>query len=104
MSENKEHTALWDLYKRGIAYQSSMGLRTLLPRCVKFYEGDQWPTATADTANMPRPVVNIVKRTCRSKKASILATPVRLVYKAETAQDQTLIERFNDFADYIQKE
>lgn len=104
MSENKEHTALWDLYKRGIAYQSSMGLRTLLPRCVKFYEGDQWPTATADTANMPRPVVNIVKRTCRSKKASILATPVRLVYKAETAQDQTLVERFNDFADYIQKE
>lgn len=104
MSENKEYTALWDLYKRGIAYQSSMGLRTLLPRCVKFYEGDQWPTATADTANMPRPVVNIVKRTCRSKKASILATPVRLVYKAETAQDQTLIERFNDFADYIQKE
>lgn len=104
MSENKEYTALWDLYKRGIAYQSSMGLRTLLPRCVKFYEGDQWPTATADTANMPRPVVNIVKRTCRSKKASILATPVRLVYKAETAQDQTLVERFNDFAEYIQKE
>lgn len=104
MSENKEYTALWDLYKRGIAYQSSMGLRTLLPRCVKFYEGDQWPTATADTANMPRPVVNIVKRTCRSKEAAVLSKPVRIVYKSETAQDQEAIARFNDHADYIQKE
>ena len=104
MSEENKNTDLWELYKRGVAYQSSMGLRQLLPRCVKFYEGDQWPRATEATAAMPRPVVNIVKRTCRSKKASILSKPVRLNYKAETAQDQQLIQRFNDFADYIQKE
>lgn len=104
MSEQRSTTDLWELWRRGVAYQSAMGLRTLLPRCVKFYEGDQWPSATEETAVMPRPVVNMVKRTCRSKKASILATPVRIVYKAETVQDKKLIERFNDFADYIQKE
>lgn len=104
MSEKRSTTDLWELWRRGVAYQSATGLRTLLPRCVKFYEGDQWPNATEETAVMPRPVVNMVKRTCRSKKASILATPVRITYKSEAVQDTALIERFNDFADYIQKE
>jgi hypothetical protein len=104
VSEKRSTTDLWELWRRGVAYQSATGLRTLLPRCVKFYEGDQWPNATEETAVMPRPVVNMVKRTCRSKKASILATPVRITYKSEAVQDTALIERFNDFADYIQKE
>ena len=104
MSEENKNTELWDLYKRGVAYQSSMGLRQLLPRCVKFYEGDQWPRATEATAAMPRPVVNIVKRTCRSKKASILARVVRMIFESLTVKDRKLIKKFNDFANYIQKE
>lgn len=104
MSEENKNTDLWELYKRGVAYQSSMGLRQLLPRCVKFYEGDQWPRATEATAAMPRPVVNIVKRTCRSKKASILARVVRMIFESLTVKDRKLIKKFNDFANYIQKE
>lgn len=48
------------------------------------------------------PVVNIIKMICRSKKSAITAAPVRIIYRAE---DETVdVEKFNNFAAYIQKE
>lgn len=39
---------------------------------------------------------------CRSKKSAITAAPVRIIYRAE---DETVdVEKFNNFAAYIQKE
>ena len=94
--------ALFKDFENGKAYQGTLGLRAELPVCVRFYEGKQWPAATKKTKNLPRPVFNIVKMICRSKKAAILSTPVRIVYKSdETGAD---VEKFNAFADYIQKE
>ena len=64
-----EVTKLWEDYQNGLAYQASCGLSKNLPKFVKFYQGDQWPKATAATKNMPRPVINIVKMICRNKKS-----------------------------------
>ena len=97
-----ETTELWDLYQDGIAYQAATKLSTNLPKFVKFYEGDQWAAPTKNTKNLPRPVVNIIKMICRSKKSAILATPVKIIYRAE--DDMADIEKFNNFAEYIQKE
>jgi predicted regulator of amino acid metabolism with ACT domain len=99
---DSETTTLWDDYQDGLAYQSSSGLSKNLPKFVKFYEGDQWASPTKNTKNLPRPVVNIIKMICRAKKSAILATPVKIIYRAE---DETAdVEKFNNFADYIQKE
>lgn len=97
-----ETTALWDDYERGRAYQASTGLAKNLPKFVKFYEGDQWAPPTKNTKNLPRPVVNIIKMICRNKKSAILSAPVKIVYRTE--DETTDVDRFNRFADYIQKE
>lgn len=97
-----ETTSLWNDYEHGLAYQSSTGLSKKIPQFVKFYEGDQWPPATKNTKNLPRPVVNIIKMICRNKKSAILSVPVKIIYRAE--DEMADMERFNRFADYIQKE
>lgn len=99
---NEETTTLWDDYQNGLSYQASSGLSKKLPEFVRFYEGKQWAAPTKNTRNLPRPVVNIIKMICRSKKSAITAAPVRIIYRAE---DETVdVEKFNNFAAYIQKE
>ena len=93
---------IWQQYEKGIEYQNSIKLRTNLPMFVKFYEGDQWPAATRNTKNLPRPVINIIKMICRNKKAAIISAPVRIVYKCHDTNVDTAV--FNGFAEYIQKD
>lgn len=97
-----EVTALWEDYENGLTYQQSSGLAKNLPTFVNFYEGKQWAAPTKNTKNLPRPVVNIIKMICRNKKSAILATPVKIIYKAE--DEMADVEKFNNFAAYIQKE
>ena len=97
-----EVTNLWKLYEDGVAYLGTTGLRKRIPQFVDFYEGRQWPAPTKLTRNMPRPVINIIKMICRSKKAAILSSPVKIVYKAEDTSID--VDNFNRFAEYIQKE
>ena len=98
----KDTTSLWDDYQNGLSYQATSGLAKNLPAFVKFYEAKQWPAPTKNTKNLPRPVVNIIKMICRNKKSAILASPVKIIYKAEDYMAD--VEKFNNFADYIQKE
>ena len=95
-------TKLWEDYENGQKYQSALGLTVKIPTFVRFYEGDQWPKATKNTKNLPRPVVNLIKMICRNKKSAILSTPVKIVYTAE--RPDVDVEKFNRFAEYIQKE
>ena len=97
-----EVTHLWKMYESGIDYQIRTGLRSNIPKYIDFYEGRQWPCPTENTKNLPRPVVNIVKMICRSKKSSILSTPVKILYKSYSPKTDT--SKLNDFADSIQKE
>ena len=95
-------TSLWNLYEKGLDYQCSQSMRENLPLYVDYFEGRQWPSATPSTKNLPRPVINVVKMICRSKKSAILSTPVRIHYKSYSPLTDT--EFFNDFATYILKE
>ena len=94
-------TRMWRDYEHGIKYHADTGLARKIPMCVRFYEGDQWPAATNNTKNLPRPVVNFVKMICRNKKAAILATPVR--HRYHTNREGENLERFNRFAEYAAK-
>ncbi len=97
-----EVTDIWSDYQHGLMYQSTCGLAKNIPQFVNFFEGRQWAPPTRNTKLMPRPVVNIVKMICRNKRSAILSTPVKLVYRAD--DDRVDVRKFNDFADYIQKE
>lgn len=97
-----EETHLWHLYQEGIDYQIEAGLRYNIPKYVDFYEGRQWPAPTENTKNLPRPVLNIIKMICRSKKSSILSTPVNILYKSYCSNKDT--DKLNSFAKSILKE
>ncbi len=102
MQNEERVTELWRMFRRGRDYQRAKGLTRMLPLCVRFYEGDQWAAPTKNTRNLPRPVVNITKMICRSKKSAILASPLRIIYRSyDTGAD---MERLNHFAAYIQRE
>ncbi len=98
----REVTQLWSDYQNGLSYQANCGLSKNLPTFVKFFEGKQWAEPTKNTKNLPRPVVNVIKMICRNKKSAILSAPVRIVYSAE--DEMADVEKFNNFASYIQKE
>jgi len=95
-------TKLWELYRNGSGYQQSLGLPETVKTNVAFYEGRQWAAPTKATANMPRPVVNMVKFVCRNKRARLTLTPVKLVYRCDRAPD--LGEKFTRFAEYLMRE
>ena len=101
-SEANLVTNCYNLYTKALAGQLESGLRDKIPLCVDFYEGKQWPMPTENTKNLPRPVVNIVKMICRSKKGAILSTPVKIQYKSYS--HNTDVERFNSFARSVMKE
>lgn len=97
-----EVTHLWELYEQGLEYQTGIGLSEQIKQNIKYFEGKQWPSPTESTKNLPRPVINIVKMICRSKKASILSSPLSIVYKTYT--QGTDISKFNSFASELFKE
>jgi hypothetical protein len=100
--DGERMTLLWRDYQRGLDYQRASGLHRKIPEYVRFYEGNQWPAATENTRNLPRPVVNMVKMICRNKISAILSARVRLVYAA--TRREVDMEAFNRFSDYIVKE
>lgn len=90
------------LYLDALTKRQTMDLRDKIPACIDFYEGRQWPEPTESTKNLPRPVVNIIKMICRSKKGAILSTPVKIQYKSYSSYTDT--ERFNAFAKSVFKD
>ena len=53
-------TSIWQEYEYGLSYQRNMEFNEKFPIYEKFKNGDQWPEPTKRTANLPRPVFNIV--------------------------------------------
>lgn len=102
VKQEENVTELWKRYRQGIEYQEKIGIRTEIPRYIDFYEGRQWPKATEATKNLPRPVVNFVKMICRNKKAAILASKVRILYKSDSPEAD--VDKFNEFASFVGKE
>lgn len=103
LRDAEQQSIWWKRYEDGLSYQRKLKLDKKVAKCIRFYEGDQWPPISKRTRNFPRPVTNQVKMICRNKKSGILSAPVRLVYRADTP-DTAALERFNQFAAYIQKE
>ena len=93
---------IWKEYENGRAYQSMLGLDAIVPLCVDFYEGRQWGKIKKGTEQFPRPMVNFIKMIVDNKRANLLSSPFKIVYKSDNPTELT--ERFNHFAEYWQKE
>ena len=56
---NQTTTSAWQQYEVGKAYKQRIGLYETVRRNERFYRGDQWHGSTAE---LPRPVFNLVRR------------------------------------------
>lgn len=94
--------AIWKEYEHGRSYQATLGLDRLIPLCVDFYEGRQWGKVEKGTENFPRPMVNFVKMIVDNKRANLMSSPLKILYKSDNPTAET--DKFNNFAEYWQKE
>jgi len=101
MDKEQKITQIWERYQNSSSYLDVLGLTDKIPKCVKYYEGNQWPAATERTKSLPRPVINITKYVARNKKAGVLSTPVKIMFNAEDGTDTKII---NVWHEYIEKE
>ena len=96
MAETNKVSKLWTMYENARSYQANLGLTTDIPMYVDFFEGRQWPAKTEKTKDIPRPIVNITKFIVRNKKASIVGSPVSIVFTSNKNPDLAMkLTEFN---------
>ena len=98
---DKGPTLLWKRYQDSLAYTKRMKLKNIWDECENFVEGKHWPLATARTRDLPRPVINLCNLIADNKKAGILSTKVKLVYRP--AQVFFDLEKADEGADLFTK-
>ncbi|MEG1705074.1 MAG: hypothetical protein RR290_00675 [Clostridia bacterium] len=105
-----ETTKLWELYQKGLQFQSNIEMKTKANLAVDFAEGRQWPASTEKTKNLPRPVLNIIKLIESNKKSNILSSSIKMVFKPTEIKeiDEEVgtdgADKFTKFAGYVSKD
>ncbi|MDY4191311.1 MAG: hypothetical protein SOX72_03735 [Oscillospiraceae bacterium] len=97
---DRETTKTWQEYEEGLAYQRETGLSRKLPEYERFKQGDQWPAPSKRTANLPRPVFNIVNFFIRTKRANVLNQTIKMIYSPTEQGDRHAVQGAQDFTDF----
>jgi hypothetical protein len=71
---------IWANYQAGIDFKSSIDLYETVARNERFFAGDQWAGVAAP--DLPKPVVNFIKRACQQRIAEVKANPVKICFEA----------------------
>lgn len=93
---------IWQEYKDGKNYLRTMGLDTLIPMCVDFYEGRHWGKVSEKTKALPRPIFNQIEMIVDSKGAGILATPLKVIFSSHEVP--SLADKLTEFNRQMEKE
>lgn len=80
-------SAVQQEYENILNYKRQEGFMTTWAEAEKFYAGDQWPAATNNTKQLPRPVINITNQICNHKVASVMNENVRMVFSAQDSEE-----------------
>lgn len=73
-----EITEDWKSYQKGKDYNTSIQYKSKIDKNERFYAGDQW--RGIQSANLPTPVFNIIKRIVDNKISNILNYPLTIRY------------------------
>ena len=93
---------IWQEHKDGKAYQKDIGLETMIPLCVDFYEGRHWGKVSDKTKTLPRPIFNQIEMIVDSKGAGILATPLKVIFSSHEVPE--LANKLTAFNRQMEKE
>lgn len=78
--EAPDAARVYQLYLSGVAAKSAIDLYDTVNRNERFYAGDQWYGVNAP--DLPKPVVNFIKRACQQKIANVGNTPAKVQFLA----------------------
>ena len=67
-------------YQDGINHKTTINLYETVTRNEDFYVGNQW--AGSPSTNLPKPVINIIKRACQQKIASVNSNKLSVKFSA----------------------
>lgn len=70
---------IWAEYQAGTDYKNSIDLYGTVNRNERFYAGDQWVGVSAP--DLPKPVVNFIKRACQQRIAEVKSSPVKISFE-----------------------
>lgn len=70
---------IWQLYEQGINFKTAVGLYDTVAKNERFFAGDQWSGVNAP--DLPRPVLNFIKRACQQKVAEVRANPTTVLFE-----------------------
>lgn len=71
---------VWRLYEAGTEFKNSIDLYNTVNENERFFAGDQW--AGVNAPDLPKPVVNFIKRACQQHVADVSANPVAVSFEA----------------------
>lgn len=77
---DEKMTQVWREYQVGRDYLQTAGFMRDWPEYERFKNGDQWPAVTADTRDLPRPVLNIIDYLIRNKVANIISQSITMEF------------------------
>ncbi|MBR6709651.1 MAG: hypothetical protein IKL84_08250 [Clostridia bacterium] len=78
--KNENSTLAWRQYEAGREYKRRCGLYERIRENERFWRGEQW---YGDTADLPRPVFNVIRRVVEHMICSVLSGPVSVIYADE---------------------
>jgi hypothetical protein len=96
LNGNDKRTEDWKLYEAGKQYNNKLKYYETVDANLAFYHGDQW--RNLDVANMPKPVMNIIKRIIGFFVSSLTTSKAKLHFEplilADT-QDKRILDEKN---------
>ncbi|MEG6572637.1 hypothetical protein V6C21_09040 [[Clostridium] cellulosi] len=69
---------IWRHYKAGVEFKNSIGLYDTVDKNERFFAGDQW--AGVNAPDLPKPVINFIKRACQQRVAEVNSNPVAVEF------------------------
>lgn len=79
------------LYESGVRFKESIGLYETADKNERFFAGDQW--AGVDAKDLPKPVINFLKRAVQQKVSEVNANPVGVNFEAPAFPDDAPLLR-----------
>ena len=101
-SKQERLNQIWQEHKDGKSFQKDIGLETMIPLCVDFYEGRHWGKVSEKTKTLPRPIFNQIEMIVDSKGAGILATPLKVIFSSHEVPE--LADKLTAFNRQMEKE
>lgn len=80
---------IWRLYRYGVEFKNGIDLYNTVNLNERFFAGDQW--AGVNAPDLPKPVINFIKRACQQRVAEVTANPVAVSFEAVEFPDEVAL-------------